>query len=154
MNHTSNPIRRRIASGALAILATIGTLALTADTAHAQVVTNTGQTASTHVRCDTFMHQLTVTPWMFPYASNGAWQKTYARAYVQSYATGVGTWTSWFTTDFVGSSSVTLTRPSGAYKVYVQYWWYVTPTTYVTGGEWITSFQSPYLTYPSTYCSV
>jgi hypothetical protein len=154
MNHTTNPIRRRIASATLAILATVGTLALTTETAHADVRTNTGQTASSHVRCDTTKHQLTVTPWMFPYSYYGTWQATYASVYVQSYATGVGTWTSAFRTDFVGSNSVTLTRPSGAYRVYVQYWWYTSPTTYVTGGEWITSYQSPYLTYPSTYCSV
>ncbi|MEY2421267.1 MAG: hypothetical protein QOI95_1334 [Acidimicrobiaceae bacterium] len=154
MHHTTHPIRRRIASAAFAILATVGTLGLTAGTAHADVVTNTGQTASSHVRCDTTSHRLTVTPWMFPYSSNGAWQATYASVYVQSYATGAGSWTTWFRTDFVGSNSVTLTRPSGAYRVYVQYLWYVTPTTYVIGGEWITSYQSPYLTYPSTYCSV
>lgn len=153
-NPTTNPIRHRIAKVTLAILAAVGTVGVTSGAADAGVTTNTGQTATSHVRCETSVHQMTVTPNMFPYTSNGVWQATYARAYVHSYATGAGSWTSWFSTDFVGSSSAVIGRPAGAYAVYVQYWWYVTPTTYVTGGEWITSYQSPYLTYPSWYCSV
>ncbi len=139
----------RFARFAVIVIAGASVLGIAASPAEANVTVQ-GQTGSTHVACSRSTHEITATAWMW--TTTG--RPTYAAAYIYSYATRSGHWTQYFATDRLGSGWASTTVPAGAYAVYMQYLWYTGPTTYVIGGEWITSYQQqPYYTNYSSYCS-